>query len=157
MNSRGSLAWLLLCDQQLFAPVGNAAAGTEHAKAEHYYGKRAFFEATLFSCQGSTPAATLCSKRIHATLLQWQVWVRWSLCSQSRNLPLVKLLPPFPVCLLNGFSLLPSGAGTAEYKLWDCCIMHIDGLLTFPIRLRKLINLDGLRLIQSLLKSVINH
>lgn len=54
--------------------------------------------------------------------------------------PLVKLLPPLPVYLLNGFSLLPSGASTAESKLWDCCIMHIDYLFAFPTRLRKLIN-----------------
>lgn len=54
--------------------------------------------------------------------------------------PLVKLLPPLPVCLLNGFSPLPSGAGTAESKLWDCYIMYIDYLFTFPTRLRKLIN-----------------
>lgn len=54
--------------------------------------------------------------------------------------PLVKLLPLLPVCSLNGFSPLSSGAGTAKSKLWDCCIMHIDYLFTFPTRLGKLIN-----------------
>lgn len=54
--------------------------------------------------------------------------------------PLVKLLPPLPVCSLNGFSPLSSGAGTTESKLWDCCITHIDHLFTFPTRVRRLIN-----------------
>lgn len=51
-----------------------------------------------------------------------------------------KIAAPVACLLANGFSPLPSGAGTAESKLWDCCTVHIDYLFAFPTRLRKLIN-----------------
>lgn len=142
MDSAGSSAQLPSRDSGFSLLLTMWLQGASLAEAEHYYRKRGFLKAASFSCQRWASAAALCSRRIHATPLRWQVWVRWSLCSESRNLFCApcKIAAPLACLLANGFSPLPSGAGTAESKLWGCCIMHTDYLFAFPTRLRKLIN-----------------
>lgn len=142
MNSGGSVAHLPLCDQQLFCSCWQCGCGCWASQGWALLWEKRFFQSCIvFLSEVSVSSSFLLQAHSccrYSDRFQWEG--ARGLRPEIYFAPLVKLLPSLLVYLLNGFPPLPPGASMAESKLWDCCIMHIDYLFTFPTRLRKLIN-----------------